>query len=315
VRVLVVTNMYPQPDQPAFGTFVRDQVEALRRKGIEVDVLFINGRKGRANYLWGILRFWCQLLRKRYDVIHAHYVFSGIIARLQSFFPVVVTYHGSELGVGTSHWLSRLSRAVHPFFQRVIVVSPQMKQMLNDPKVRVIPCGVSLDDFKPIPLAKARQQLGLPQDKPLVVWVGDHRHPEKRYSMLEQAVELVKLDMPDAELVLVSGQPYQVIPVYMSACDVLALTSIYEGSPMVIKEAMACNLPIVSVDVGDVAEVISESKHCYVVEPTPEAVAEKLRVVLSDRHRTNGRSKIGHLESNFIAGQIIEVYKELCGNR
>lgn len=315
MKVLVVTNMYPQPDQPAFGTFVRDQVEALRRKRIEVDVLFINGRKSKANYLWGIFRFWRQLLRKRYNVLHAHYVFSGIIARLQPFLPVVVTYHGSELGVGPKHWLARLSRAVCPFFQRVIVVSPQMKQMLSDPKVRVIPCGVNLDDFKPIPLAKARQKLGLPQDKPLVVWVGDHRRPEKRYGMLEQAVELVKLDLPDVELVLVSDQPDQMVPVYMSACDVLALTSAHEGSPMVIKEAMACNLPIVSVDVGDVAEVISETEHCYIVEPTPEAVAEKLRVVLSNRHRTNGRSKIGHLESNVIAGQIIEVYKELCGNR
>ena len=312
MKVLVVTNMYPQPDQPAFGTFVRDQVEALRRRGIEVDVLFINGRKSRLNYLWGLFRFWRQLLKRRYDVIHAHYVFSGIIARLQPFFSVVVTYHGSELGVGPQHWLPRLARAVHPLFQRVIVVSPQMKQMLNSPNVCVIPCGVNFDEFKPIPLTKARQQIGLPLDKPLVVWAGEHWRPEKRYRMLEQAMQLVKQDLPDAELVLVSGQPHQMVPVYMSACDVLALTSAREGSPMVIKEAMACNLPIVSVDVGDVAAVIGETEHSYLVEPTPEAVAEKLRLVLSNRQRTNGRSKIGHLESNVIAGQIIEIYKELC---
>ena len=312
MKILAVTNMYPQPDQPAFGTFVRDQVEALRRKGVEIDVLFVDGRKSRLNYLWGIFRFWGRLFRRRYDVIHAHYVFSGIIARLQPFVPVVVTYHGSELGVDRRHWLSRLSRAVSPFFRQVIVASPRMKQVLNDPRVHVIPCGVDLNAIKPIPLPQARQQLGLPPDKPLVVWVSDPRRPEKRYSMVERAVELVKKDLPDVELVVVSGQPHQVVPVYMSACDVLALTSAHEGSPMVIKEAMACNLPIVSVDVGDVAAVIGETEFCYIAEPTFEGVAEKLRLVLSNRQRTDGRSRIGHLESNSIADQVIEVYREMC---
>jgi glycosyltransferase involved in cell wall biosynthesis len=304
--------MYPQPDQPAFGTFVQDQVEAICRQGVEVDVLFINGRKSRWNYVWGLFRLWRQVLRKRYDVVHAHYLFSGIIARLQPFIPVAVTYHGSELGVSRQHWLSRLACAAAPFFHRVIVVSPQMKQRLDGSNVCVIPCGINLDEIKPVPLPQARQQLGLPADKPLVLWAADPRRPEKRYSLVEQAMKLVKQSLPNAELVLVADQPHQVIPIYMSACDVLALTSTHEGSPMVIKEAMACNLPIVSVDVGDVVAVIGETEHCYLVEPTPEAVAEKLYVALSNRRRTDGRSKVGRLESNHIASRIIEVYKEIC---
>jgi glycosyltransferase involved in cell wall biosynthesis len=98
----------------------------------------------------------------------------------------------------------------------------------------------------------------------------------------------------------------------MSACDVLALTSDYEGSPMVVKEAMASNLPIVSTDVGDVATVIGDTEHCHLVEPTPEAVAEKLLAVLSVRPRTDGRNKIGHLALAAIAERIIKVYRELC---
>jgi glycosyltransferase involved in cell wall biosynthesis len=130
--------------------------------------------------------------------------------------------------------------------------------------------------------------------------------------MLERAVELAKKDLPDTELVRVSGQPHKMVPVYMSACDVLGLTSAYEGSPMVIKEAMACNLPIVSVDVGDVSAVIDGTRHCYLVAPTPEAVAEKLCTVLLDRRRTDGRNKIGHLELGFIADRIIKAYREAC---
>ena len=311
MKTLTVTNMYPQPDQPAFGTFVQDQVEAIRRQGVEVDVLFINGRQSKLNYLWGLFRLWWQLLKKRYDIVHAHYVFSGIIARLQPFIPVVVTYHGSELGVGPQHWLFMLSRAAQPFFQKVIVVSPRMLKMLNPLNVLVIPCGINLEEFKPIPPAEARQQLGLPLDKPLVMWAGEHWQSVKRYAMLEQAVALTRQSLPEVQLVLVSGQPHEMVPNYMSACDVLALTSIYEGSPMVIKEAMACNLPIVSVDVGDVAQVIEGTTHCYIVEPTPEAVAEKLCLVLSSRQRTDGRSKIGYLSSDSIAERITRVYTEL----
>ncbi len=312
MKILVVTNMYPTPEQPAFGTFVYSQVESLRQAGLEVDVLFINGRKNSLNYLWGLFRLWGRLLKERPDVSHAHYVFSGIIARLQPFWPVVVTYHGSELGVPGSR-LEKLSRMVYPFFERVIVVSPQMKRTINNPpRTQVIPCGINFDEIRPIPLTEARRRLGLPPESPLVIWAGEQWRPEKRYYILEQAVELLKQDLPEVELVLVSGQPHQVVPIYMSACDVLALTSSHEGSPMVIKEAMACNLPIVSVDVGDVAEVIAGTEHCHLVEPTPEAVADKLRVVLSNRQRTNGRSRIDHLRSDRIAGQIIDLYQELC---
>jgi glycosyltransferase involved in cell wall biosynthesis len=304
--------MYPQPDQPDFGTFVKDQVDALRLLGVEVDVLFIDGRKHRINYLWGPFRVWWYLLRGRYDLIHAHYVFSGIMARLQPFLPVVVTYHGSELGVKPDHWLSRLSRKVSRLFQQVIVVAPHMKALLDGSNVTIIPCGIDLDKIKPLPVSQARQQLRLGLDKPLMVWVGDPKRVEKRFGLMEEAANLVKQRVPDAELVLVSGQPHDTVPVYMSACDVLGLTSIHEGSPMVIKEAMACNLPIVSVDVGDVAAVIGGTEHCYLVEPEPDAVAEKLSLLLSDRQRTHGRSSIAALGSDAIAARIVEVYHRLC---
>jgi glycosyltransferase involved in cell wall biosynthesis len=315
MKVLIVTNMYPTSEQPAFGTFVEDQVAALRRVGVTMDVLFINGRKGKLHYLWGVLQLWQRLLKERYDLIHAHYVFSGVIARLQFLRPVVVTYHGSELGVHPNSWLGRLSRTIYPLFNRLIVVSPWMKLSLNNPtNVRVIPCGINFEEMKPISKAEARQILGLPHDKPLVVWAGEPWRSEKRYSMIEQAVDLVRKDIPDAELILVSGRSHAVIPVYLSSCDVLALTSSYEGSPMLIKEAMACNLPIVSVDVGDVAEVIGGTEGCYLVDPTPQAVADKLRLLLSHPHRTNGRTHVAHLRSEVIAGQIIEVYRELIGS-
>jgi len=313
MRVLVVTNMYPSPEQPAFGTFVKDQVEALLRAGVETDVLFVNGRKHKLNYLWGVFRFWWMLLKNRYHVIHAHYAISGFIARLQFFYPVVVTYHGVEVKDHVPRWLRLLARRGPQMFDRIIVVSRQEEEILNhDAKVRIIPCGVDFDTFRPIPMTEARRTLGLPMNKPLVLWAGEYWQPEKRFELVKASLEVLKQRCPEAELVLVSGQPHSVIPIYMSACDMLALTSWSEGSPMVIKEAMACNLPIVSTDVGDVAEVIEGVEGCYLVKPDPADVADKMFRVLQWHQRTNGRDKIKYLGSGPITRRIIEVYNELC---
>ncbi len=315
MRVLIVTNMYPTPDEPAFGTFVKDQVEALQRAGVEIDVFFINGRKNSLNYLWGIFRFWGILLKKRYHLIHAHYAMSGFIARLQFFYPVVVTYHGGELRDHSPAWLRIPSRRARQLFDWVIVVNKQEKELIinHDPQVVVIPCGINLDEFQPLPLTEARTQLDLDPDKLLILWAGEYWQPEKNYTLLEASIELLKQRLPEVELLLVSGKPHDIIPIYMSACNALVLTSWSEGSPMVIKEAMACNLPIVSTAVGDVAEVIAGVEGCYLTEPEPEAVAGHLFTVLQENKRTQGRERIqSSLSSGPITQRIIEIYNKLC---
>ncbi len=310
MRVLVITNLYPTDEEPSFGTFVKNQVEDLRRLGVEIDVLFINGRKHKWHYLLGPFRLWARLLRRRYHLIHCHYIFSGIIGRLQWLYPVVVTHHGIEIIDGS--WVSALAKKAHPWFNRVIVVNQQLKEELNDPNIAVIPCGINLNQMKPMPQAEARAALNLPPDKKLILWAGEHWRPEKRFHLVEAAVKRVQLDMPEAELVLVSGQPHSVIPYYMNACDVLVLTSTHEGSPMVIKEAMACNLPVVSTDVGDVAQVIEGVEGCYLCRPDVEDIAEKILRVLRWGRRTNGREKIWPLSAEFAARQIVDVYNQLC---
>ncbi|GJQ60486.1 MAG: glycosyltransferase [Candidatus Scalindua sp. AMX11] len=306
--------MYPTSDQPAFGTFVKDQVQALRRAGVEIDVLFINGRKSRFNYLWGVFRLWCMLLRKPYQLVHAHHAISGFVARLQFKCPVVVTYHGGEVREHAPTWLKIPGRCARFLFDRVIVVNENEKALIykNDSRVNVIPCGVDFERFKPVPQGSARAQLKLPKEKPLLLWAGEHWQPEKSLELLEASVDIIKQCRPDVELILVSGKPHSVMPIYMNACDALVLTSWSEGSPMVIKEAMACNLPIVSTDVGDVAAVIGGVEGCYLAEPNPEDVADKLFKVLTRNKRTHGRDKIGNLGSGQITHRIIEMYNTLC---
>ncbi|OGO31579.1 MAG: hypothetical protein A2Z29_02815 [Chloroflexi bacterium RBG_16_56_11] len=312
MRVLVVTNMYPSPEKPAFGTFVKEQVESLRREGADVDVFFFDGTQNKMNYVKAYFRFWAQISHRRYDIIHAHYVLSGMVARAQFLLPVVLTHHGLEV---FTTWQRFPSRFLTPLVDRAILVSEEQKRKLKCRNVEIIPCGVDLAFFKPEPRDEARRRFNLPLDKKLVLWVGNHRRPEKRFDIVEAAVAIAREKDPAIELTLVSGLPHEVVPGYMNAGDVLLLVSDAEGSPMAIKEAMACNLPVVSVPVGDVPEVIGDTEGCYLCSQDPSDVADKLLLALAHPGRTQGREKVRSLDEAVIARRIISLYRDVLDEK
>jgi len=312
MKVLVVTNMYPRPEAPSHGVFVGDQVESLRRLGVEVDVLFMNGRKNKLNYLGAYPRLWNALRKKRYDVVHAHYIFSGLVARAQWQAPVVLTHHGPEVFMT---WERRVCHAATGWFHKVIVVSEEMKERLGCEAATIIPCGVNLERFSPMDKVEARRQVGLPLDKKLVLWAGEYFRPEKRYEIVEAAMATLTAEDPDVELVLLSGRPHAEVGTYMNAADVLLLTSDAEGSPMVVKEAMACNVPVVSTAVGDVAEVIGGTDGCHITSQDPADVVAKLKLALAFRKRTNGREAVKRMELDEISRRIIAVYEDAIRER
>jgi teichuronic acid biosynthesis glycosyltransferase TuaC len=315
VKVLVVTNMYPSPQAPSFGTYVYDQVQALREAGAEVDVFHVVQHQRRIwNYVWAIPRLWRLLMARRYDLIHAHYVLSGVVARAQWGHRVVLTHHGPEV-LGQPRWQAILCKLVTPLFDEVIHVTEEVRRVLHDADGWVIPCGVNLDVFMPVGREEARQRLGLPLDTPLVLWAGEYWRPEKRFDLVQQAMQLTVRQVPRAELVLLANKPHEVVPLYMSACDVLILTSALEGSPMVVKEAMACNLPIVSVQVGDVPDVIRGTIGCALAERDPQDLAAKLVPLLQRPRRSDGRQRIEHLSHARVARRILAVYARALRSR
>lgn len=307
-RVLVVTNMFPTKADPAFGTFVGEQVASVRQLGLDVDVLFINPREGKGNYVWGPARLRRQLSMGAYDLIHAHYVFCGLIAATQRRLPIVLTHHGIEVLTG---WTAPLSRLASRLAQLTIVTSSEMAAGMPG-NVVVLPCGIDLDLFTPIAADAARKALGLPEERELVLFAGELR-AEKRVEIAQTAIARLKGEGRKVDLVIAAGQPHERIPLYMSACDALVLVSDYEGSPMVIKEAMACGLPIVATNVGDIAEVMGDTVGCFLCRPDVDDVVEKLGAALAFGRRTDGRRRVMHLSQPRIAEQLVEHYREIVG--
>ena len=313
LRVLVVTNMYPSEHNPALGTFVHEQVCSLRALGTDVEVLFVNGPRSKINYLWGVFRFLWHVLRygARYDLIHAHYVFSGLIARMQLRLPIVLTHHGIEVIWG---WQGVLSRWVSRWVDRLIVTSQAVASSLAVPNLLIIPCGVDLDMFRPMPREEARRRLDLPLEQRIVLYAG-RRGPEKRLDVIEEAIRVLRADDPRVRLLMLIGEPHDVVPLYLNAADVLVLASEYEGSPVVVKEALACNLPVVSVDVGDAAMLIEGVDGCHLCERTPQDMARKLRLVLGRGDRVEGREAVRALSLDVVAERVREVYRDVLLHR
>ena len=307
MKVLVVTNLYPYPYAPDFGTFVRDEVESLRALGVSVDVFFFNGRASRWNYIKAYPAFWEVLRQGEYDLVHAHYALSGMIARAQLRLPVVVTIHGIEVVLPGVREISRLlARAA----DAVIVTSKRVQQDLRWEEVEIIPPGVDMNLFRPMPVLEARKKLGLEPSKRYVLFAGKPR-PEKRFTIIRKAVGDLRNENPDVDLLVATGMPHAQVPLYMNAADVLVLASRYEGSPMVIKEAMACNLPIVVTDVGDAREVIAGTAGCYLTDGSVGDLAEKLGKAINFGGRTNGREKVSHLSLDAVARRVASVYEKV----
>jgi glycosyltransferase involved in cell wall biosynthesis len=312
MKVLVVSDGYPTPEAPGVATVIRDQVESLRREGIDVDVFLVHGGDNKINYLLGIFRLWKHLLTHRYDLIHAHYVFEGIVARTQFLYPVVLTQHGSEV---FTTWERFPCRMINHFVDKVILVSQEQKDKLGYDKAVVIPCGTDFDRFKPMPHEEARKKLGLPLEKKLVLWAVQGLRPEKRLDIVEAAVGLSHEKDPLIELVPLTGKPHDTVAVYMNACDALLLVSDGEGSPMVVKEALACNLPVVGYPTGDMRDLIGDVDGCYLCSQDPADVAEKLLLALNGSRLTDGRERTGQMELSNIAKRIVTVYQEVLDKK
>jgi len=320
MKVLVICNMYPSKNS-YLGTSIKQQVEDLETEGFTI-IKVVKNQKSRIVYVPFILENIFYLLFSSYDIVHAYYGFhSALLAAIIKRRPLIITFIGSDaLREPLRNKVYRiLQRFVVSRSNHIIAVSSGIRNILisdlgADPdKISLITFGIDLGLFKPITKAAARKELGFPSDKKLVLFPSSPKRTEKRFDVFQKAMELLQKDNHNIAPVILSnnGRPYSEVPLVMNACDVLVLTSDSEGSPTVIKEAMACNLPIVSVDVGNVAELIRNTANCYICKQDPVNIAEGIRLVLSEGMRTIGRNNIKHLSSKKIVKELVGLYKKI----
>lgn len=310
MRVLVVTNMYPTDDRPALGRFVRDQVESLRRlEGLEVE-LFAFGGGGWRPYLRAALELRRRFRGQRFDAVHAHYGLTGWPALALRGAPLVVTFHGTDLGHPR---VGQLSRALAPLLSLPATVSASLAHAGlygagTRRRVAVLPCGVDLDRFSPGDRRAARERLGLEPDGRYLLFPADPARPEKRVDRARQLAEAA-----GAELLTYRGTHPDAVPDHVNAANAVVLTSEREGFGLATLEALACDVPVLATDVGvaplALAAVPGTLCAPFALETWLPAALPHLDAPDS---RVRGRARAALFDRDRMARRVLKAYRDLA---
>jgi teichuronic acid biosynthesis glycosyltransferase TuaC len=311
VRTLIVTNMYPTPRHPALGSFVADQVTALRRLDdpeleLEVYAFAPGGYRGYANA--------ARTLRARYatappfDVVHAHFGLTNWPARAAPARHRVVTLHGTDL----AHPRSRaVTLAALPTTDLIGVVSTPLVQRIprwaGRKRAQVLPCGVDLHRFHRIDRHTARRELGLKPDGPYLLFPSDPRRPEKRHDQALQAAAGTPL------LTLTDITPDRV-PLYVNAANAVLIPSEREGFGLAVLEALACDVPVLATPVGIAPEVLAGLSGTLCQPFNAAAWQQALAPHLGDPDpRIDGRARAEPYSSDQMAARVLAAWRALAG--
>jgi glycosyltransferase involved in cell wall biosynthesis len=325
MKIGAITNMYPTAAMSAQGTFVASQVAGLRQIGLEVCVLHIprvgGGRLVYAS-LFGTVRRFVRDVRP--DLIHVMYggPLACIAVSAAGGTPAVVSFCGSDLlgEPGYSGWRRWMGdcvvRTSHMAARRadgIIVKSTELRRALPKGapagRVWVIPNGVDLDRFQPLDRRRCRRDLGWKETGFMVLFAGSPSNPTKRFPLAQAAVETLRAEGVPVSLKVMAGVAHDAVPLWLNAADALLLCSLHEGSPNIVKEALACNRPVVAVDVGDVQERIEGIAGCHLAAAEPEDLAAKLRLVYEGPGNVDGRTRMRDLSILSVAERVGEVYQ------
>ncbi len=288
---------------------IANQADSLRKAGLQVELFLIKG-SGFWGYLKNIIPLRKHSKKKPYDIIHAHYSFSGFVASLSFARPLIVSLMGSD--IHETIFRKYKINFFRAFFGWDYTILKSDRMIIRGGgKTAIIPNGVDLDKFFPMGKSQCIKKLGWDSSKINVLFVGDPARIEKNFLLTEKAIAL--LDNEFIELHTLGGVAHEKIPFLINASDFVILTSLWEGSPNVIKEAMVCNCPIVSTNVGDVKWLFGEEPGHYLADFTAEEVAKKVKEAIEfskNRGRTNGRARLKELglDEESVSQRIIEVY-------
>ena len=312
MRILIICSGKPSNPNWNFKihrSFVYEQAESLKKLDVEYNTYFIEG-----NGIFGYLKNYSKMIKKikkyKPDLIHAHYGLSGLLANLQRKTPVITTYHGDDINevqnLPFSYICSKLSK------ENIFVHDVLPKKIHYRKNTHLIPCGVNTEIFYPIDKQEARKQLGLEKNKIYGLFGSSFDEPVKNYSLAKESISKSSFSI---ELLELKGYKREEVSLLMNAIDFLIVTSHSETGPLVVKEAMCCNTPIVSVDVGDVKDLISDIDGCYIAPYCSSTIAKSIDEVVEKKQRINSRTKILEYSLENIAKRVFNIYYEVLNRR
>jgi len=305
MRILIVASY----NRSRFAPFIEEQGAALQRLGNEIEYFGLQG-KGLKGYLKNLPDLKKKIKEFSPDVVHAHFGLSGLFANLQRKKPVVTTYHGSDINESNLLPFSKLAMRWSAW--NVFVSRQTMDVVRPKKKFSLLPCGIDISELQLMGKSEARQKMHLDQDKHYVLFAGSYDREVKNAPLAKEVIS--KLPEKNLELLELKGYSHDEVIMLMCAVDALLMTSLNEGSPQVVKEAMACGCPIVSVDVGDVYERTHGVEGCYVAKTfESKELAGLLTKALAFSGKTDGRNRIinDKLDNKLVATNLMDIYMKV----
>ena len=306
MRVLVVTNLWPTPEAPARGGFVRDQVEALQAiDGLDIEVFSFG--IGSREYVRAATAIRKRYRRERFDVIHAHYGLCGWSALAAKNAPHVVTFHGTDL---EHRYVGPLSRALARITALPAPVSASLARARlahSHHRLAVLPCGVNLDRLQRLDRREARAELGLDPQGRYLLFPSDPKRPEKRYDRARRLA-----DETGATLIAYGQRRPDEIPLLINAANAVLVTSEREGFGLAPLEALACDVPVLATEVG-IAPLVLGGVHGTLCAPfdTAKWAAAAAPHVAQEDSRVDGRARAALFDRNRLAERVFRAYQDL----
>lgn len=324
-EILFITNMWPDERRPYYGSFIASQAHSLTNAGIGIDVLYVRGYLGAHVYAKALATLPRIARRRAYDVVHVHYGHTAAVSLAVLQRPLIISFCGMDVtGAQIEGGITRKSRVELTFFRQLgrcadatITKSVEMEQALPASlraRNHILPNGVDLRMFAPRPRADARAQLGWDRDEKVMLFLGNPKDPRKNVELAIAAAEIVARRRARTRLHVAWAVAPGDVPTYLNAADCLVFPSRGEGSPNAIKEAMACELPIVATPVGDIVERFDGVDGCAVCEPTPEAFADALLRALGVDRVPAARVAIQPLSVEHVADDLLRIYRTVGAN-
>lgn len=323
-RSLRVLAVVPGSSGRVAMPFVERQLASLRRAGVDVRAFCLESRTGLRELIGAARAFRRTIETFRPDIVHAHYgTMTSFFAAVTTNLPLVITFRGSDLNMARDvsglraymgYWLSQLAavRARH-----IICVSRQLRSRLwwRKGRTTVLPSGIDLALFVPTDKALARRALGLPGEARIALFYAGHRPQLKGLDLFREAVRVAESKVGPIRAIELTGQVApEAMPRYLSAADCVVLASLREGSPNIVKEAMACNVPLACVDVGDVRERLHGVQNSLIVRRDAGELGGAIAHLVRNAGRSNGRERIAHLSEASVAAAIKNIYQEIAGS-